>query len=765
MPGNATTFETQSQPSVSTIADFSMLIVGYSSDSPVAAGKITPAYSVPAAAASDLGEGDAVGVLCQAIKVRPDNPDPPPAAFYSTPDTTPGSYRTIDNTGVAGTAVPSNNTDIDPLGTFQPWGKIVNGGVLGVDNITAYMSLNNGRHKRLVSLGTDTEYNFPSTDGWGVGGQAGFSFLPSTTNAAYVALAVELRADTLAHLANVTAHDAADTSAAQVLLAASSVPATVSASTAVVNLVLGALVSHVTNITAHDGPDLVAHTALALLSAATNAKEGIDLAIALKGIANTHMGVALAAAPAGLMGSTASVASPQTYTAAGNFLSGGVAAMDAQPRRPEFVISGSGTPADMADSVTITGFDYTGAAQTESGLSLTGLGTVKATKAFKGTGLSCALVAADGTGATFTVGYSNGGHNSADSTNTITSADPTYGTLLAGDTFFSKTDPPQWSVDDLYDAGDPDDITGAFAEAARSSTLFSTIVITEPVQESDFPTLTAGLDYGLARGKLWSLIVRFRDPNDGETDAQYILAFQAFCDANHDSRITPLGGICRLADALTGRVYDRSFLASYIARWQSTYSVRGSRRERLAQNLGWVARGPLSDASVRDAQGNPTGHDESIRSGIEGTPGAATGRGVALCYRDDVQVPGTYITNRGSTMYGVLDPIVTPQDRRVVNAVRQLVRSIILTQIGSADITDGAGNLDPDLRTGLEGKCAEAIESKYGDEFQGPSEGKRLVDVDAAVTTDGAHDTITGTVNMKLYSYEDTLTFGFSVTR
>jgi hypothetical protein len=518
----------------------------------------------------------------------------------------------------------------------------------------------------------------------------------------------------------------------------------------------------VTNITAHDGPDLVAHTALAALSSATSAKEGIDLAIALKSILNAHEAVALTASTAGLMGATASVGSLQTYTAAGNFLSGGVAAMDAQPRRLKFTISGSGTPADMADSVSITGTLY-GVAQSET-LSLTGLGTVISAKAWDGTGLSLALTG-DGTGASWQLGYSNGGHNSADSTNTISASDPTYGTLVAGDTFFTTTKPPQWSSDDLFDSSDPDDITGAFAEAARSSTLFSTIVITEPVAADDFSALTAGLDYGLARGKLWSLIIRFRDPNEGETDAAYILAFQAFCDANHDSRITPLAGSCWLTDAYTGRVYERTFMPAYVARWQSTFGIRGKQRERLAQNLGWVARGPLSDASVRDAQGNPVGHDESIRSGIEGTPGAATGRGVALCYRDDVQVPGTYITNRGSTMYPVLDTIVTPQDRRVINAVRQMVRSIILTQIGSADITDGSGNLDPDIRSGLEGKCAAAIERDYGNEFQGASDGKRLVDVDEAVTTAGAHDTITGTVNMKLYTYEDDLSFGFSVTR
>jgi len=766
--------EAPAQPSVSTDVDFSICVIGYTPSSPVSAGQVSPAYDVPAAAASDLGGSDAVDCLTQAITTTLANPAPVPASIYSTPATTPGGYGTINVDRVVGTAVVTNDTGTPPKGTYQPWMQMIVGGLIGVDDDkAAYASLDNGRTKKVVKLGASLTYDFPASDGWGITGRAGFAFAPSTTNAAYVTLAVELRADTLAHLANVTAHDAADTSAAQVALAASSVPATVSASTAVVNLVLAALVSHVTNITAHDGPDLVARTALVALSAATNTKTGIDLAIALKSIINTHEGTSLSASTAGLMGATASIASPQTYTAASNFLAGGVAAMDAQPRQVKITISGSGTPANMADSVTITGFDYANNVQTETALDLTGLGTVISTKAWKGTGLALAYVAADGTAASFQTGYSNGVHNSADSTNTITSPDPSYGTLLANDLFFTATKPPRFAASDLYSAGPP--ATGAFAAIAESSQQFGVLVITEPIVDPDYDgvsstgtvysTLVAGLNYGLSLGKRWHLVTRFRDPMTGETDAAYILAFQKFRDANHDSRIECIAGSLLVTDAFTGQRFLRSFLAPYLARINSFRAVAGEQGERLAQNPGWVGRGVLDGASLKDDAGAIIGHDEAIRSGIESAANAPVGSGGCCYYLRIAERAGTYVTNRVSVMYGVGSEILSPMDRRVANALERTAVALSLDSIGGADIYDPQTLvLDQDIRDALSSKIAQEIKANYGREFQN-AEDPNLVVINETVTKSGDRVTIYGTLNVLFYGYTDTVALTFKATR
>jgi hypothetical protein len=766
MPGNVSIAESRAQPVIPPDVDFGMVIIGHTSESPLAAGKVSALYSSPSALAADYGIGDAVDAATQALTITQGNPRPPALAIYPTPDTTPGSMGTIDVTAVTGTAVVTNTPGAEPKGTYDVVGRVADdgndgdGGVIGAEGIVLEFSLDGGRtFMPTVALGTALvkAVFLPSGEDTG----ASFTFAPSGTNAAYVALAVELRADTLAHLANVTAHDAADTSAAQVALAASSVPATVTASTAVVNLVLAALISHMPNIAAHDGPDLVAFTALDALDPATDTRTGIDLAIDLKAILNTHEGTSLAAAGAGLMGSTASIASPQTYTAAANFLSGGVAAMDAQPRRPRFVISGGGTPADMADSVTITGFDYLGNAQTETGLSLTALGTVNATMAFRGTGLSCAFVAADGTGATFTVGYSNGVHNSADATNTITSPDPTYGTLFTGDTWSSHTTPPQWGVADLFAAGDP--ATGAFAAICDNAQEFGRIVITEPVASSDFATLVAGLNYGLTRGKRWRLTIRFRDPTVGETDAAYIAAFQTFAAANQDSRVTCVVGSVRLTDLYRGYVYQRSGLPAVLARWASNSVIPGRLGERLAQHPGFVARGALENVSLVDEDGNLIGHDEAVRGGIDG-PIAGVGGGLTFYRIPNADLPGVYVSE-APVMHPQLSAIITDMDRAVANGIERVAVAIAWTSIKGADIWDPVTfEIDEAIRNALQTKIAKAIRDRYSTEFQNALD-PNLVHINETAIVNAEKVTITGTINVRLYGWDHSIELTFSATR
>lgn len=776
MPGQVNVTESQAQPTLPADADFAMCLIGYMSQSPLDAGQVSPPYGSPAALASDYGLGDAVDAATQAITKTPGNPSPPPVCVYATPATTAGVRgTTLDTSGITGTAVVTKKATT-PKGTYQPKYRVKddgnngNGGLIGTAGIILEASPDDGRTwLEPQALGT------AFTIAMEIGGETTgveYDIAPSTTNAAYVALAVELRADTLAHLANNTAHDGADTNAGQVALAASSVPATVAASTAVVNLALTAWQLHVVNITSvHDGPDLVAHTALAALVAATNAKEGIDLGIALKGIANTHMGVALTASTAGLMGATASVASPQTYTAASHFLAGGVAAMDAQPRKPKITISGSGTPADMADSVTFTGFDYAGNAQTESGLSLTGLGTVIATKAFKGTGLSAAFVAADGTGASYQLGYSNGVHNSADSTNTISAADPTYGTLFTGDIWSeSKTTPPMWGVTDLYDASDPDDITGAFAAIAAFGSPFAIVVITEPVAVGNLATITAGLNYVQGTfGKRPACLIRFRDPNADETDAEYITAFRTFRASVHDDRIGIVVGSGWLTDAFRGYVYFRSGQPAVLARMQSMAVIPGQQGERMAQHPGYVARGPLENFSLVDTSERPISqaHDESVRGGIDG-PINGAGGGITFYYQRRTGIKGTYVSE-APVMYPALSQILTWMDRRVANGIEGVAELTAWASIQGADILDedpdtGAKTLDQDGADALQTSIGKAIADRYGKEFQN-AEDRNLVQVNREVTLNLSHVTVDGDIEARLYGYTHTVNLRFSATR
>lgn len=767
MPGQVTSTESQGQPSIPASADFAVCVVGTSTLNPIGAGPgpVSPSYSVPATLAAAWGLGDAVDCATQGIVATQGNPAPPPICFYQTPDTTLGVRGALTTSGITGTAVVTN-TATTPVGTYEPVCYVIDdgnsgaGGVVGNPGIVLQFSPDGGR-SRLPSVALGTALTIKML----IAGQetgVQYTIAPSSTNAAYIALAVELQADALGHLANVTAHDGADTSAAQVALAAASVPATVTDATTVVGLVFNALVAHAVNITTvHDGPDLVAYTALVALAAPSSLKTGIDLSIALKGILNTHDAAALTNSAAGLKAATATVASIVTVTGA-ELLSGGIAAILAQPRRLIFTTAG-GTASDAPANVAITGTDYAGAAQSETLVLAQTATFVTSAKAYK-TIVSLVYPAADGPGATITVGYSNGVHNSADATNVVTATDPTYGTLITGDSWSeAKTTPPMWAVADLYAAGPP--ATGAFAGIAASATPFAIIVISEPVAKDDIPTLTAGLNYLATFGKRPALLIRFRDPNVGETDAQYILAFQVFASAYQDNRIGCVAGNGWLTDAFRSFRYFRSGLPAVLARMQSFATIPGKLGERMAQHPGYVARGPLEGFSLVDTSGNPIAqaHDEATAGGIDG-PLNGFGGGITFYYQKRDTLRGTYVS-QAPVMHPGQSAVITWMDRRVLDGVEMVAEAIAWTEIQGANVFDPITfALDSDIRNALQTKIAQAIRDRYAAEFQNAAD-PNLVSINETVTVDGSRVTIAGTINIRLYGYTDVIALTFSASR
>lgn len=767
MPGSVTTTEALGQPVIPASADFAVCVVGRTSLNPLGAGPgpVSPAYSSPAALAAAWGLGDAVDCATQAITKTQGNPSAPPVSIIQTRTNAVGVRgSTLTTSGMTGTAVITKTSGARPLGTYQPVGRVADdgndgaGGVVGEAGIVIEFSPDNGR-TWLPSQALGTAVTLKMYIG-GLETGVQYDFGPATTNAAYVALVVELRADLLAHLANPTAHDGADTSAEQVALAASSAPTTVAEATAVVNLCLEAYEAHRVNITSvHNGPDVVNEVTLA---AATTTAEGIDLANDLKAKINAHEAATFANSAAGLLAATATVAAPVTVLAAA-MISGGVALLDANPRRLVFTTAG-GTPADAPATVDIAG-TVGGVPQTETGLVLSQIaGSVTSTKAWDGTGLSVTYPAADGTGATIAIGYGQGVHNSADVTNVITAADATYGTLITGDTWSeSITTPPMWAASDLYTAGPP--ATGAFADIAASSTAFAIIAISEPVQASDFATLTAGLNYLATFGKRPALLVRFRNPNASETDAEYIAAFRVFAAANSDNRISCVAGSGWLTEPYRGYRYFRSGLPAVLARLQSMQAVPGKLGERIAQHPGYVARGPLENFSLVDDDGIPItqAHDEAVSGGIDG-PVNGVGGGITFYYQRRDTLRGTYVSE-APVMYGALSQILTWMDRRIANGIETVAEAIAWTEIQGADVWDPITfALDDDIRDAIQTKIAKAIRDRYASEFQNASD-PNLVVIDPTVSVDGSKVTITGSINFRPYGYTHDIVLTFNAAR
>lgn len=501
MPGTVSVGNAQGAPTIPSDADFGICIIAYSTSFPLPSG-VTPPYSSPVSASADLGLSDGVDCLCQAITVRPTNPQPRGVSFCKTPATTPGVRGTTTTSGVAGTSVITNTASTHPVGTFQPVAHVITGCTIGVTGGVIQFSPDNGRTwLPPVSLGTATT---------------------------------------------------------------------------------------------------------------------LKMQIAVNNV------------------------------------------------------------------LTDTGVQYDFAA----------------------------------------------------------------GTLLATDTWSeSKTTPPMWGDSDLFSGG-----TGALAQIAQSENSFGLLVITEPVVTGDFATLTAGLNYGETFNKRPVLIVRFRDPTSGETDAAYITAFQTFAAANQDDRICCVAGSGWLSDAFRGYRYFRSFLPALLARLQWLAVNPGVYGERLAKSPAYGGDGPLPDFTLVDDNKNPIAqaHDELVRGGIDGPMAGGTGGGITVYHQRAAGVVGTYISE-APVLYPALSKIFTLMDARVSRGIQRELYAIAWTMIQGTAVVNG-GILDPDLAVAMASKMREAIVAKFEKEIANAND-PNLVVVNPAVTVSGANVSLTVSVNDRLFDY------------
>jgi hypothetical protein len=128
---------------------------------------LSPFYLSGTSAVAGVGYGDAADILTTIIEQPQDSGTARkfPAAIYRTPITTEGSYGTIDVSGVTGTVVASFHAATKPYGTYEPYFRIVNGGMVGTDGITYVWSLNNGRDvSNVTALGTATTITIPNSN-------------------------------------------------------------------------------------------------------------------------------------------------------------------------------------------------------------------------------------------------------------------------------------------------------------------------------------------------------------------------------------------------------------------------------------------------------------------------------------------------------------------------------------------------------------------------------------------------------------------------
>lgn len=594
---------------------------------------------------------------------------------------TPGAVGDVDLASFTGTAVPATvvtTADDDyQLGVIFDVGCTV-GTAGGVYRVTKDGGLSFGPK---TALGVLSTIEIPES-----GGVLFDLNPPDDEVTALIAFAVEARSDTLAHLADLTSHASADTSSAQVALAASSAPTTAAQAWAVLNLCRAALEAHRTNLTVHKGPDYVDAISHA---AATNASTGVDLAIEYHEDFNAHLALALAASAAGLKAATATVASPVTLTAT-DLLSAGVDVLDAHPRRLTFTTAGA-TASDAPATVDISG-TVNNVAQTESGLALSQTaGSVTSTKAWDGTGLTITYPAADGTGATIAIGYEKGGHTTADATNTISSTDPAQGTIVAKDVFWADTTAPAPSDSDLDDA----------LQALQTTKLrWDLVALTPPVASAGtVGVITDRVSQWEAAKKYRPVLCNFRLPNAGEDAADYRVAWKARFDAvNCDAMNVGYDGCIARSRIDKLARYRRPAIWGYAA-----LAIAAPPGEDLA----WVDNGlgAIPDVTILDDDGNPLFHDE------DSDPGPDDDRAVTL--RTVPGYSGTFVNNPRTLAQPGTDLWLLQYYR----AVAKSVACAHLTFTGQLSM-----KLEPDTQTGL-------LAKHEVEKLQGVSDQDQLRDV------------------------------------
>jgi hypothetical protein len=244
---------------------------------------LSPFYASGSAARTARGYGDAVDTLCHVIEQKqPDAAAKVPAAMYTLPVVTDGSYGAVDDSLETGTAVVTFHSATKPNGTYEPYLVVRNGGLIGTDGITFQDSLNGGRAlSQVTALGTAAYY-------LNAEGNVRWDFSPATADlTALNTLINELFTDMNAHFIYTTlsVHGAADSGH---VMSAGTYPSATDTATRVarVNAERAAYEAHrITLASVHGAADT---TNVVSAPVATDDSTALMLALNLKAVYNAH---------------------------------------------------------------------------------------------------------------------------------------------------------------------------------------------------------------------------------------------------------------------------------------------------------------------------------------------------------------------------------------------------------------------------------------------------------------------------------------------
>lgn len=235
------------------------------------------------------------------------------------------------------------------------------------------------------------------------------------------------------------------------------------------------------------------------------------------------------------------------------------------------------------------------------------------------------------------------------------------GTLIAGDTATVRTTAP---------ASNAADLTAAL-EALRVSTVQWEIAgIATPIDATIFDAIETKFAAMHTAGKYRAYVANTRMMNEGETEAAYLTAMSGAFGSKATTRGEICAADCDLISSVNGRKYRRpvSFVVA---------AMTASVSEEV--NIADPSLGPLVGVSIRDVNGNPLRHDESINPGLDDA------RFTVLRTHDGLQ--GTYV-NRPTLLSPTGSDYQLMPHRRVLNIGNDVLRLYFLRRLNSPVLVD-----------------------------------------------------------------------------
>lgn len=187
--------------------------------------------------------------------------------------------------------------------------------------------------------------------------------------------------------------------------------------------------------------------------------------------------------------------------------------------------------------------------------------------------------------------------------NTITAGgitlDLAAGTLVAGDVYSARAVAPQWTGPEL---------TAALDALGNSAIAWEQCHVVGAIDTTAFDAIETKFAALTGHGKYRNWIGSVRMPNAGESEATYLSALGTAWAAKSTRHGALCAGACKSVSGVSGRSYRRPVGFPFAA-------LQCGVSEEI--DAADVNLGSLVGVSIRDVNGNPDEHDESIHPGLD----------------------------------------------------------------------------------------------------------------------------------------------------